>query len=463
MNFKKLSLLLLAAAFCLSGCNSVPQPTLEELLSDINAKHQAIERTTADPSIYMGDKIDNNTVWSYLDSSLAQSLDISSKNYDPEKILTRKQAEEDITYLFDAFHDVYGPYEYFGGAEVFDSVENEIKSQLQSMESITAQELEQLLLKHLNFIKDTHFSINGSKTTAVKVPFFFREVAFVKTDDGYRTSDGKKVESIEGYELDEIMKLSISPEGHLVYYPVLLKDCNYIEAGETPQICDETLILIYSNGKTQELRAEDFLIYTDPNEEILFSRQHGDIPVFQFDLCDPKHVLEILDGANALKDASVSILDIRSNPGGNEKVAVDWLRKYSGTYGLSRNQLVVNTKTHNTQTLAEKDTWTENDETLFILQGKRVSSGAECLVDYAHNIENIIFVGENTMGCLIGSGYPIDLPNSNCTVQIGQGLFTVPRQDDYFEELRGFYPDIWVPAAEAEELVVKMIEQLSEK
>ena len=36
----------------------------------------------------------------------------------------------------------------------------------------------------------------------------------------------------------------------------------------------------------------------------------------------------------------------------------------------------------------------------------------------------------------------------------------VPSTNDYFEELRGFYPDLWVPAGEAEELAVKLMENL---
>lgn len=36
----------------------------------------------------------------------------------------------------------------------------------------------------------------------------------------------------------------------------------------------------------------------------------------------------------------------------------------------------------------------------------------------------------------------------------------VPSTNDYFEEFRGFYPDLWVPADEAEELAVKLMENL---
>lgn len=43
---------------------------------------------------------------------------------------------------------------------------------------------------------------------------------------------------------------------------------------------------------------------------------------------------------------------------------------------------------------------------------------------------------------------------------MGSGRFHVPQDWDYFEELRGFYPDLWVPAGEAEELAVKLMENL---
>ena len=72
---------------------------------------------------------------------------------------------------------------------------------------------------------DTFPLISITKSLYDQDSIFFREVAFVKTEEGYQVIDGRKVESVEGYDnLDELMKRSISPEGKLVYYPVLLKD-----------------------------------------------------------------------------------------------------------------------------------------------------------------------------------------------------------------------------------------------
>ena len=189
---KKIFVWILAAMLALSnvGCTSVPQPTMEELLAEVNAEHQEVEKGTMNASQYVGDLVDQDLRWSYYPKE-------NTAEYDPEKILTQQQAIEDVTYLFDAFHDCYGPYEYFGGAEVFDKAEEAIKAELQTRETLTAADLEQILLENLAFIKDGHFSINMKRTNPTKIPFFFREVAFVKTEKGYQAIDGRKVESVE--------------------------------------------------------------------------------------------------------------------------------------------------------------------------------------------------------------------------------------------------------------------------
>ena len=79
----------------------------------------------------------------------------------------------------------------------------------------------------------------------------------------------------------------------------------------------------------------------------------------------------------------------------------------------------------------------------------------------AHNVENVLFIGENTWGAQVASAaYHVQLPNSGCVVTMGHGLFVVPQDWDYYEELRGYQPDLWVPAGEAEELAVKLMENL---
>ena len=343
---KKVFVWILAAMLALSnvGCTSVPQPTMEELLAEVNAEHQEVEKGTINASQYVGDLVDQDLRWSYYPKE-------NTAEYDSEKILTQQQAVEDVTYLFDAFHDCYGPYEYFGGAEVFDAVEETIKEELQTKETLIAADLEQILLENLAFIKDGHFNINNKSPYMIKIPFFFREVAFVKTEEGYQAIDGRKVESVEGYDnLDELMKRSISQEGKLVYYPVLLKDNDPSIRLDLPQSCKETLIVHYTNKTTQELKAEPFQIYSEtflktPEEyQVVTSRQNGEIPVFQFNEFDLDYEEEISEGAKVLKKAPIAILDLRSNRGGSALIAEDWISKYANTLVLM-NRNIIDTKT----------------------------------------------------------------------------------------------------------------------
>lgn len=457
---KKIFVWILAAmlAFSNVGCTSVPQPTMEELLAEVNAEHQEVEKGTINASQYVGDLVDQDLRWSYYPKE-------DPADYDPKKILTQQQAVEDVTYLFDAFHDCYGPYEYFGGAEVFDKAEETIKAELETKETLTAADLEQILLENLAFIKDGHFNINNKSPYMIKIPFFFREIAFVKTDEGYQATDGRKVELVEGYDnLDELMKRSISPEGKLVYYPVLLKDNDPSIRLDLPQSCKETLIVHYANKTTQELKAEPFQIYSEtflktPEEyQVVTSRQNGEIPVFQFNEFDLDYEEEISEGAKVLKEAPIAILDLRSNRGGSALIAEDWISKYANTLVLM-NRNIIDTKTGEFLR-NEEDKWIENPNMLIILSGKYSASASEMLIDCAYNLENVLIIGENTMGALLGGQGSTCLPSSAVKVGVGNGLMSLQTEGDYFEELRGFYPDIWVPAGEAEELAVKLIENL---
>lgn len=75
-------------------------------------------------------------------------------------------------------------------------------------------------------------------------------------------------------------------------------------------------------------------------------------------------------------------------------------------------------------------------------------------------MENVLIVGENTYGACIGNGGgTVSLPNSLCQISMGSGGFIAfPQDEEYFQELRGFCPDIWVPAGEAEDLVPRFLE-----
>ena len=87
-----------------------------------------------------------------------------------------------------------------------------------------------------------------------------------------------------------------------------------------------------------------------------------------------------------------------------------------------------------------------------------IPPAAETMVDLLHHVGNVLFVGDMTCGCYLGLGIgmPSKLPFSQIPITFGNALRIFP-EGDYFEETRGFLPDLWVPAAQAEEMAIKLL------
>ncbi len=439
--------------------------SMEDLLLKTNYEHSRIEKRYVDKntSIALEKRLFPDKKIQYWDDRMFGEQQIpyhinQYKNYAPEKKLTIKQLQEDIDYLFNAFYDCYGAYEYFGGDEKFSIAKNEILTEIQKKQIKTAEELEKVLIKHLNFIKDAHFKINGKYTNLIQIPFFFREVDFQKTECGYQTKSGKQVESVEGYKnLDELFRLSISSEGELVYYPILLKENDFYDSLEIPQICNETLIIHYTNGEIQKLEAEPYQIYISDKwigeRKPVFIDESQFYPVLQINSFD-KNCISSIFGAVTLKKNKVSILDLRSNSGGYN-MGKEWISKYAGEDVEGNGYLLNPFKKDITE--KNKDKYVDNNNLLIILVGKYTASASEVLLDCAYNLENVLIVGENTFGAILGDSSEICLPNSLCHIDIGTGTLYLTPENEYFKEFRGFFPDIWVPSKEAEELIFKFM------
>ena len=452
----------LALCLCLAGCSTapdIPQPTLDELLAEVNAEHQSIQRGELDPTPYLRTSLSQED-W----SKAAEYTTETYSDYDPDKSLTHDEAVEDVNYLFDAFYYAYGLYDYFGGHEAFDAARQAMLQDLEGKDTVTCQELEELMVSHLGFIKDGHFSINQNAPAPFQIPFFFRQTAFLKTGDGYQTVNGKVVESVENHEdLDELFKRSISKQGQLVYYPVLLKDAVFDGESEFKKhTCDEKLVVHYTDGSTETLTAEPWKLYFQnlPKGQNTELRETNGIPVFQFNNFRTEYQGEIVNGAEQLKDAPVSMLDLRSNMGGNTDTGYAWFRRYVGYRGYNVPCNGSFFRPDSTVPMSCPDGWIERENVLVLLQGKASASASEVMADIICNLENALIIGENSWGALLGSAEYMELPNSKCGVRMGMNNIYLTAEDEPFEEMRGFYPDIWVPAAEAEELAAKLIERL---
>ncbi len=451
--FKRLVTLLVFCLF-LTSCSS-SQITLSNLLEEVNEEHKLVERKNIDFQEYL-----RKPTKSIRFDPYNSQFNMSEEKFDSQKSLTWEEMQEDIDYLFDFLHDSYALYDYFGGDEVFGKAKEAVIKECQLSESKTGEVLEQSFLKNLTFIKDAHFSLNQKYPAANTYPFFYRETGFVKTEDGYQTTDGKKVQSIEGYDnLDELMKRSVSADGDLVYYPVILQKCeDYQKTYDQQEYqTDKELIVCYQDGTKQTLKAEPFKLYVESTEGNTCALEKIDnIPILkieQFNQIGNRKLNEYID---ILKESPISILDLRSNGGGDINVAQGLMRRYAGE-NISDSMMMVNAW-EGIQLEAANKEWVENENILIIIVGKYTVSAAESLVDMAYNLENTIIVGENTNGGMYGGSISNQLPNSKILVACATWQFYIPTSDN-FEELCGFFPDIWVPADEAENLILQYIKK----
>ena len=452
MTKKILCTLLTAVMLSLIGCSTIPQPTMEELMSEVNAEHQAVERFEGDLSAYLREPTES------VEFDRLALFPTAEAEYQPEKILTLDQAKEDIDFVFNVFHDTYGLYDYFGGDEVFSQAKQSVLQQCESAGTLTCEFLVQSLMQNLSFVKDGHFSIAQQFAAPRICPFFYREVAFTKTDDGYQSEDGKQVESVEGYEdLDQLFRRSISPEGELVYYPVVLKELEDASLQGTYQN-DEPLVVHYQEGETQTLTAEAFEMYDEPLPERTVTEEVEGIPVLRLQFFDSQGSRERREFLTKYEDAPVQIIDLRTNGGGFWQDAQGVIMDYVGQ-AVPTNSVEVDAWTGNYQ--EEQDQFAENEKLLIVLTGKYTASAAEQFVDAIHNVENVLVIGENTNGCILTAAGQSYLPNSNAPMVLGMNMVHV-FPEGFFEELRGLYPDIWVPAGEAEDLVIKLVERFNQ-
>ena len=160
----------------------------------------------------------------------------------------------------------------------------------------------------------------------------------------------------------------------------------------------------YTDGSTDTLTADAWRQYYKelPKDQNTDLRQTDGIPVFQFNSFDGSFLQEVNAAAAQMSDAAISMLDLRSNVGGYEEVAHQWITRYSRqrVQGNGVRYDVVNP----VSVAIQAHRWQTHDNILILLSGKCSASSAEITMDLAYNLENSLIIGENTNGCMIGNG-----------------------------------------------------------
>ena len=469
------------------------QLSFEEALAEINAQHEAITKPVFDQEAFKAKYAPDREPRDFI-------LEIP-EGPKTAGYLSVEQMKRDAYVLMYNLRKYYSLYDYYGGDEKFDAVLTEIEDAVTSAGEMDAQAFCTLLLEHLSFINDRHFYI-GERWPAPYRTYtaFYREVAFGKIDGKYvNLETGKEVKRVDGFPvLDQLFRLSLSDDCQLVYYPVVQVSIPFLEREEkrSEGIVTEpadTLHVVYSDDSTQALAG--FVDYRAPFSSPVEADVHETqgVPVLLHTKFDKaKQTKLMMDFLDAYRLSPSMVVDLRMHGGGRGWDVLAWFDSYTGHVtsgnrcsvyfaalktllyqkdkygGLSSSE--INMLEKRLQAIdsshvlldAVPDEFMDNpDRMLIVLTSKGTASAAEWFVDYGHNVENVLFVGDATAGIFENGKTYSSVPLTYSHIPIAMGtMVSIFPDEEYYQEGRGFLPDIWVPGTEAEELICGFLQKL---
>ena len=425
--------------------------------------------------------------------------------------VTRDQAIEDVALLFQGFKYGYCLYGYFGGDAVFNAAEASIVTSIDNATTngaISISALRTNILDRIDFIQDGH-AVFAAQPLFRREFFYFNDTMHLGYDEnGYFRIGGDRklyLESIDGAPPEEAVKISLNAKGELVYIVGVLR----ADQGRRIRINmtfenEENVI-----QRTVTLRRKSTLNLL---REITYRNDTRDgIPVITNRNTAPstekmrESLSRFLNDAEPLSHHKAVVLDLRGHAGGQWDPALHWVesfvggdvqyeqhdaslrsrtsialhksfvewyqrdneaRRISSITSLLRQKAELRNFDPETDTVWQlrdfEDSQIEllpNDTLVFTLIDRNTGSAGEDFVHFLRQIENVIFIGENTKGLII-SGSPAwgTLPNSGLSFQIPVDM-TITSEGPDIEGV-GFLPDLWVDPDRAMDRVFSLLERV---
>jgi hypothetical protein len=403
--------------------------------------------------------------------------------------ITSQQAAEDVERLFYLLSHGYSGYAFFNQNGEFEHAKARILQELSSQSSWSSDAFSGLLHEHLNFIVDRHLSIGEYKFAGHSDFWYDTQLELMLSNGGYQfvqDSTTYKLISINDADPASFILPSLNQHGEPIY-----------RLGMLSTVEPPPLRLIAASAEEErrfeiELQRSNFDYHSDDifREDVL-----GGIPVVRVRSFSDYHSDELnqfIDTASNHRNDPVLVLDIRGNGGGNEHWPSSWTQRLTGmrpesvfvfselesktsmigranalaywdsqVSGPSRYEADANRYTRIAESIESGERqpgWTgpryprmpliANDTTVIVVTNELVASAGEGLVLRISQAQNMVVVGENTMGALtFGNLSAHQLPHSGLMIwcPINFGLFL----DQEFREEVGLEPDLWVPAADA--------------
>ncbi len=415
----------------------------------------------------------------------------------PPSSISAEEAAEDVEYLFYLFSHGYCGYGYFMTQSNFDEAKQTILSELETQPQWSPEDFSQLLHDHLTFIHDCHLDIGAYKYGNHEDYWYDTSLELWKVAGEYFFSSDDTiywVVSINGENPEEFMFPSLSAQGDPIYRIGMLSQ-------SAPNPLELTANHDYEQQQfTIQLDRSDFVYFSD---DIFKEETIGGIPVVRIRSFSDHHsedLTQFLETANKYRGEPCLIMDIRGNGGGNEVWPKTWVTRFTGrnpsglryfTEFTSKTSMMgrvnVQAKWYNLypdtsqykqemeQYEARADAfetqsivpyWTgpyysaaeviPNNTTVIVIINGYVGSAAEGFINYLSQVENVVFVGENSGGALVfGQVSNHRLPHSKLLVALPISL-NIPLDLEFREE-KGLFPDLWVPAEDALNYVVAAV------
>ena len=383
----------------------------------------------------------------------------------------RESAISDIHLYFKVLKSMYSLYNYWGSSN-FEAAEENIVNSIP--DTISSNDLTNLVRENLSFIEDGHFQFNGKGILDTCNSYIDKHFQFSKDENGYytiaNTNEKLYLDSFSNpgvsmqYYLNDNGNIVYAPGGEFVSAPACTMQFTNCEA------VDNNFSCLYNKKKDNSLwhvETDNMIFIHDGS----FSSKKGS---------DQNQKLADL-GAVA-KDKDYIVLDIRGNGGGTAdgvvvfldyvlngytsrsigKVGTDQyhgvlsktldnmlIRKISGNSGSKFSGNKVNTREKSGSTV------NYNDKTIVLLVDKGTASSGEEALNMMYYINNTIVIGTSTAGAqYTNNPYTMVLPETGMTVTIPAGVY---RESNENVERTGYVPDIYTDNSRASTSVANML------
>lgn len=496
-----LYLLIFSIAFTSASSSIYRQTEFINLLAGINAFHLRQAKLTAKADIGKYEYPLPPKGIGFTKHELEQITDIKHNRMPSSTAyLTSAQASDDVNILFRVLKYCYAPYQYFGGDRTFGSAREHILCALSKSKTISTLNINDLLVQNLQFIKDGHFALGGADVCERTMYFYNESIEFGKDTGGfYKTVNNKHiyVKAVNSDTPSKYMRLSINPDGKLVYY---VGENLWEARSKKILLIHPKVNITYKSGTSSDIMSLKVAWPKDYSPSVGYSYKFdGGIPVDKiprlFDASQNDTTCEVFSHSGlSLKDKKIFVLDDRGNTGGDDSYFVQWLKNYTGKnssqsfstscnsirLGSSAGQLLsakfllskpkpstdaqnkISSYLHEYQygynywsPSSTSSNIIDNKNYIFILMDKNVASSGESLILHMLNMQNTVLIGSNTGGVLLSNAeVGFVLPNSRIQVICGSELDLL--NPGVFNECQGFSPDIWV-GGDSLSRVIKMI------